>query len=75
MDDFNAQPDRLLDHVAKRIFEMSVNLLLPHGSEVVVVVDDTLNKHCGKKICGSSGRIEHVEFQLVSYCRQKECQS
>lgn len=41
------------DHVAERIFEMMVSVLLPQGSEVVVIVDDTLNKHCGKKICGA----------------------
>jgi hypothetical protein len=41
------------DHVGERIFEMVVSMLLPHGSEVVVVLDDTLNKHRGKKICGA----------------------
>lgn len=41
------------DHVAERIFQMIVCVLLPEGSEVVAVLDDTLNKHRGKKICGA----------------------
>lgn len=41
------------DHVGHVLFDMMINLFAPSGSEAVVVVDDTLNKHCGKKICGA----------------------
>jgi len=41
------------DHVAQILFRMMVDLFVPAEAEVVVVVDDTLNKHCGKKICGA----------------------
>lgn len=40
------------DHVARKVFAMILKLL-PQGAEVVAILDDTLNKHCGKKICGA----------------------
>jgi len=42
-----------LDHVGSKIFLMIVDGLVPAGSEVVVILDDTLNKHRGKKIAGA----------------------
>jgi hypothetical protein len=38
--------------VSSCLFRVLVETLNPKGSEIPVVVDDTLNKHCGKAICG-----------------------
>ncbi len=48
------------DHVGQILFDMMLSLFVPPGSEAVVVVDDTLNKHCGKKICGAG--LQHDGF-------------
>ena len=42
-----------VDWVSHCLFRMMVEILLAEGCEVVVVVDDTLNKHSGKHICGA----------------------
>ncbi len=41
------------DWVSRNLFRIVVNLLVAEGVEILVVVDDTLNKHRGKKICGA----------------------
>lgn len=41
------------DMVSRVVFELLVATLVPRGTEVLSVVDDTLNKHRGKKICGA----------------------
>ena len=41
------------DKVAFVIFKTIVEALLPHQTELVTVVDDTLNNHMGSKICGA----------------------
>jgi len=46
------------NNMAERIFMMMVSLLLPHGSEAVIIVDDTLNKHCRKRVCGAGWQHE-----------------
>jgi len=43
----------LADMVSRAVFELLVEALVPGDSEILLVVDDTLNKHRGKKICGA----------------------
>jgi hypothetical protein len=43
----------LADMVSCIVYERLVETLIPRGAEVLLVVDDTLNKHRGKKICGA----------------------
>ncbi|MBI5569541.1 MAG: transposase [Desulfomonile tiedjei] len=42
-----------IDDVSQRLFSLIVEFFVPPGSEVVSIVDDSLYKHCGKKICGA----------------------
>ncbi len=44
---------RLADMVSRAVFELLVETLVPRGAEILLVVDDTLNKHRGKKISGA----------------------
>ena len=39
--------------MSRCLFLVLVKVLVADGVEVVAVVDDTLNKHCGKQICGA----------------------
>lgn len=41
------------DWVSRCLFRIMVETLIAEGYEVLVVVDDTLNKHRGKQICGA----------------------
>jgi hypothetical protein len=41
------------DRVAAEIFLLMVETLLPGVSELILVIDDTLNNHVGRKICGA----------------------
>jgi hypothetical protein len=41
------------DRVAAVIFLLMVETLLPGVSELILVIDDTLNNHVGRKICGA----------------------
>lgn len=41
------------DLVSYHLFRILVETLIPKGVEIVGVIDDTLNKHSGKKICGA----------------------
>ena len=41
------------ESVSHRLFRMLVDTLIAAGVEILAVIDDTLNKHCGKKICGA----------------------
>jgi len=41
------------ESVSRRLFRMLVDTLIAAGVEILAVIDDTLNKHCGKKICGA----------------------
>ncbi len=41
------------DWVSRSLFLILVEVLVADGVEVTAVVDDTLNKHCGKHICGA----------------------
>jgi len=41
------------DRVAAEIFLVMVETLLPGVSELILVIDDTLNNHVGRKICGA----------------------
>jgi hypothetical protein len=41
------------DWVSRCLFRILVETLIAEGCEVQVVVDDTLNKHCGRQICGA----------------------
>lgn len=41
------------DWVSRCLFRILVETLIAEGVEVQAVVDDTLNKHCGKQICGA----------------------
>lgn len=43
----------LEDMVSRVVFELLVATLVQCGTEILAVVDDTLNKHRGKKICGA----------------------
>ena len=42
------------DSVSERLFGWMVEVLSEAGSEVMIVLDDTLNKHRGRKICGAA---------------------
>jgi hypothetical protein len=42
-----------IDWVSYGLFRMIVETLIADGYEVLVVVDDTLNKHSGRQICGA----------------------
>jgi hypothetical protein len=42
-----------VEWVSHRLFRALVDTLIEVGAEIRVVVDDTLNKHRGKKICGA----------------------
>jgi len=42
-----------IDFVSYFLFRMLVETLIAEGIEILVVIDDTLNKHRGKKICGA----------------------
>jgi len=41
------------DWVASSLFRLMVETLMAGGAQIMVVIDDTLNKHCGRKICGA----------------------
>jgi hypothetical protein len=41
------------DQVAFRVFQMIVDTLLPGATEFELILDDTLNNHVGRKICGA----------------------
>jgi hypothetical protein len=41
------------DFVSYFVFRMLVETLVAEWIEILVVIDDALNKHCGKKICGA----------------------
>ncbi len=43
----------LADMVSRVVFELLVAALIPCDAEILLVLDDTLNKHRGKKICGA----------------------
>lgn len=43
----------LPDMVSRAVYELLVETLVPCDAEILLVVDDTLNKHRGKKICGA----------------------
>jgi hypothetical protein len=43
-----------MDRVSRKALDLLVRAFAPEGGEVLLVVDDTLNKHCGKKICGAA---------------------
>jgi hypothetical protein len=43
----------LADMVSCALYELLVETLVPRDAEILMVVDDTLNKHRGKKICGA----------------------
>ncbi len=43
----------LADMVSCAVYELLVETLVPCDAEILLVVDDTLNKHRGKKICGA----------------------
>lgn len=45
------------DQVAFEVFRMIVDTLMPGATEFELVLDDTLNNHVGKKICGAG--IQH----------------
>jgi hypothetical protein len=42
-----------IDAVAQRLFRWMIDALQSPGQEILVVLDDTLNKHTGRKICGA----------------------
>ena len=42
-----------MDWVSHCLFQIMVEILVAEGIEIVTVLDDTLNKHCGKMICGA----------------------
>lgn len=42
-----------VDMVSYCLFRILVETLIAEGVEILVVLDDTLNKHCGKHICGA----------------------
>jgi len=42
------------DSISRRLFLWMVEVLLEAGCDVTVLLDDTLNKHRGRKICGSA---------------------
>lgn len=41
------------DRVSQCLFRRLVEVFVAEGVDIVVPIDDTLNKHCGKKICGA----------------------
>jgi len=41
------------DWVSYCLFRLMIEILLAAGAEIRVVLDDTLSKHCGRKICGA----------------------
>ncbi len=41
------------DMISYCLFRMMVETLIAEGVEIDIVADDTLNKHCGKHICGA----------------------
>ena len=42
-----------MDWVSQCLFRIMVEVLVAEGVEILTVLDDTLNKHCGKQICGA----------------------
>lgn len=42
-----------VDMVCGCLFRVLVETLMAEGLEILVVLDDTLNKHCGRHICGA----------------------
>jgi hypothetical protein len=43
-----------MDSVSRQVLALMVQDFTVKKGEVVLVVDDTLNKHCGRKICGAA---------------------
>ena len=43
----------LPDMVSRALFELMLDILVPLDAEILLVLDDTLNKHRGKKITGA----------------------
>jgi len=52
----------LEDMVSYVVFQLLVDTLVPRDAEILVVVDDTLNKHRGKKICGAGWQHDGSAF-------------
>jgi DDE superfamily endonuclease len=42
-----------VDMVSYCLFRVLVETLVAEGVEILVILDDTLNKHCGRHICGA----------------------
>ena len=50
---FLARGEWEADWVTYSLFRLIKETLLPEACEIMVVIDDTLNKHSGRKICGA----------------------
>ncbi|MGO9566274.1 MAG: transposase [Desulfomonilaceae bacterium] len=54
-----------VDWVSHCLFRIMVEILVAEDVKIVVVLDDTLNKHRGKKICGAGCVIHNKNFVFL----------
>ena len=52
----------LADMVSHALFQLMLDILVPRGAEILLVVDDTLNKHRGKRITGAGWQHDGSAF-------------
>jgi DDE superfamily endonuclease len=59
------------DWVSRCLFRILVETLIAEGVEIHVVIDDTLNKHRGKQICGAGWQHDGSAPKLTKKAKQK----
>ena len=59
------------DWISFCLFRMMVEILIAEGVEIVVVGDDTLNKHRGKEICGAGWQYDGSAPKQSKKAKQK----
>lgn len=52
----------LADMISHALFELMLDIVVPLGAEILLIVDDTLNKHFGKKITGAGWQHDGSAF-------------
>ena len=59
------------DWVSRCLFRILVETLIAEGFEILVVIDDTLNKHRGKEICGAGWQHDGSAPKPTKKAKQK----
>ena len=62
-----------LDLVSCCLFRVLVETLIAEGTKVLTVIDDTLNKHCGRSICGAGWQHDGLVVRLSGISDRMFC--